>query len=59
MSVLNRYVLPRKLVHQASPQFKSLSLFRRRKRASDPIDSHNVLDSVEATTPAAPLLRRS
>jgi hypothetical protein len=58
MSVLNRCVPTGKLIHQASPQFECLSLPRRRKRASDPVDSHAAADRAKCTTSAAPLLLR-
>jgi hypothetical protein len=57
-SVLNKCILPRTLVHQAGSQFECLSLLRRRERASDPVDSHGVVEGAETTTPAAPLLLR-
>jgi hypothetical protein len=58
MSVLNRCVPTGKLIHQASPQFERLSLPRRRKRASDPVDGHAVADRAQCPTCAAPLLLR-
>jgi hypothetical protein len=43
------------LVHQTGPQFECLSLPRRRKGASYPIDSHLC---AQADSPARPLLLR-
>jgi hypothetical protein len=58
MSVLNRCMPTGKLIHQASPQFKRLSLPRRRKRASYSVDSHTVADCAKFTASAEPLLLR-
>jgi hypothetical protein len=47
------------LIHQACPQFERLSLPRRRKRASYPVDGHVVAYNARITVSTEPLLLRN